>query len=443
MNTRENKTDRLERYRAEYLKLKTVLHDRTTGLPAYPLMIDRLRTLLDRRRCLGVLHVSVSNLDTVESLYGWQVFDEILSRIARVLRQAIAEDLPEGALLAVDRVAGGQFVVFVPQGENGGEVAGPMLADAASGLRARVEQALEADDFAGLNPRLRLRAGHALLSVNPFYRFERRVYAAVEEARTHEERLEERRERSWGEELKRIIDESAVRMVFQPVLDLETGSVLGYEALARGPKDSMLEMPRAMFSLSSRVGVSADLDRLCRKAALRDSEEVTGRGELFVNVLPGNLEDPEWQNGRRADGASTNRWNLVLEVSERGADQDAQRFIAALKKLKSRGFSVALDDIGTGYASLATLEHVRPDYLKVDVSLVRDIHQHLIKQEVLASLVQIADRIGASVIAEGIESEEEASVLLAAGARFGQGYLFAAPSPAATVGRIKGRNTEH
>jgi EAL domain-containing protein (putative c-di-GMP-specific phosphodiesterase class I) len=252
----------------------------------------------------------------------------------------------------------------------------------------------------------------------------------VDEARTLSATQKLRRERSWGTELKRIIEDAAVTTVFQPVVDLGTGEVLGFEALARGPKDSFFEMPKAMFALSLRVGVAVDLDRLCRETALRSWGRIPGQGKVFLNVLPGSLDDPAWTSGgldALLGSASLKPVDVVIEISERAADGEMEWFAAATERLKAGGFGVALDDVGTGYATLATLERVRPHYLKVDVSMVRDIHENLIKQELLTSLVQIGKRLGASVIAEGVESEHEAEALRTAGARYAQGYLFAVP----------------
>ncbi len=423
--------DELQRYRTGYLRLRRMLHDRTTDLRAYPLLLDRLRTLLDDRRSLGVLVLHASNLELVESLYGWQIFDRVVARAAETLRGALRE-LPRDTLLGLDRVAGGEFVVFVPATADGGEVDGEFLAGVAETLRRRLEQSFEHRDFAGLNPALEFRAGHALLSINPFYRFERRVYAAVEEARTREARRDRRRERSMADELRRIIDDAAVRTLFQPVVDLADRSVLGYEALARGPANTPFEMPSTLFAVSSRAGVDVELDRLCRNAALRESSAVEGQGELFINVLPVSLDDPEWSRGLAAPPGRPghSRWKVVLEVSERGADRDPEGFGRAMAALRAQGFAISLDDIGTAYASRATLESVRPDYLKVDVSLVRDIDRHPIKQEILASLLRIAEDTGARLVAEGIETEAEAAFLREQGARYGQGYLFAGPAPA-------------
>jgi EAL domain-containing protein (putative c-di-GMP-specific phosphodiesterase class I) len=224
-----------------------------------------------------------------------------------------------------------------------------------------------------------------------------------------------------------------VDTLFQPVVDLRSGEILGYEAFSRGPKDSPLEMPQAMFAMSSRIGVSDDLDSICRDAALKASTDVAEKGKIFLNVLPSNVEQLESKSSKvlaLLQALSLDPEDLVLEFSERGADDDPEEFISCLERLKEAGFRVALDDVGTGYASQAILERLRPDYLKLDVSLVHNINEHLIKQELLQSLVRIAERIGAAVIAEGIETEEEATTLKAAGTQYGQGYFYALPVPA-------------
>jgi EAL domain-containing protein (putative c-di-GMP-specific phosphodiesterase class I) len=310
------------------------------------------------------------------------------------------------------------------------------LAETGSELCRRMQREFDDDAFVGLSPKLEFRVGHAMLSQSPFYRFERRVYAALEEARAYNEQRERRRESSWSGELQRIIQTSAVDTVFQPVVDLRTRAVLGYEAFARGPKDSLFEHPRTLFSMSSRFGVAADLDRICREAALRALAMTGGKGKVFLNALPISLGEEQWRQDSLLQllaDVPLEPGDLVLEFSERCADADPDRFVAALEQLKEAGFAVALDDVGTGYASQTILERLRPDYLKLDVSLVRNIHENLIKQELLASLIRIAGRMGATVVAEGVESHEEVEALLEAGARYGQGYLFAVPAPAASA----------
>ncbi len=420
-------------YRRACLSYRSVLFDRTTNLPAFPLLLERLRGMLDDRKAIGVLHLEIDHLTLVESLYGWQVFERVLSRVSSEMTDALGAELPGGTLLSLSGVAGDRFIAFVPHGADGEDIDGSYLAELSQELTGRLEAAFEGESFVGLSPRLEFRVGHALLSQNPFYRFERRVYAAIEEARARSEQRERARELAWGDELQQIIRKAAVDTVFQPVVDLQSGEVLGYEAFSRGPKNSPLETPRAMFAMSNRIGVSCDLDSICRDAALRASADVAEPGKIFLNVLPENVDELGGKGSKLLallHALSLDAGDVVLEFSERAAEEDPDAFISKLGHLKEIGFQVALDDVGTGFASQAILESVRPDYLKLDVSLVRNINDNLIKQELLHSLIRIAGRIDAAVIAEGIETEEEVATLLEAGTRYGQGYLFALPAPA-------------
>jgi len=422
------------KYRTRYLKLKSVLWDRATGLPAYPVFLDDLRTMLDERRSIGVVRIGAEGLDQVESLYGWQVLDRVRARMAAELPRAGSEPVPEGSLLCVDRVAGEALLIFVPETVEGREIEGYELEALGDAVRERLEEAFARDELAGLNPRLRFHSGHALVSLDPFRRFERGLHDAIEEARTRNTERDLRRESSWTEQVRILIEGGSVGAVFQPVVDLTSGDVLGFEALARGPSDTPIEMPRPLFDLAARAGIASELDRVCRAVVLRTSGAVRGMGKLFVNALPGSLE---------AGGAgglleqlrevALEPSDLVLEFSEREADTDPERFVEILGRLRRDGFSLALDDIGTGYASQTILERARPDYLKLDVSLVNEIEHNLIKQDLLDSLIRIASRIGAEVIGEGVETEAAANTLRGAGARYGQGYLFAAPGPASAA----------
>jgi EAL domain-containing protein (putative c-di-GMP-specific phosphodiesterase class I)/GGDEF domain-containing protein len=427
-----------ERLRTGYLKLKSVLFDRTTGLPAFPVLFDELRTLLEDRRELGVLHLELANLEMVESIYGWQVFDRVVARVAHLLREAIGEALPESALLALNGIAGDRFVCFVPDRFDGKAVDGVFLTELGRSLCRELESAFDDDAFAGLSPRLCFRGGHALLSANPFFRFERCVYHAVDEARSAHERREHLRDLSWGEELTKIIQAASIETVFQPVLHLGTRDVLGFEAFARGPRDTLFEAPRAMFALSDRIGVANELDRMCCERSLRAFCRVARNGKAFVNVLPGSLNDAEWRRDTLTpllEELGIEPGELVFEVSERFAQADPEPFLSQLGPIRDEGFALALDDVGTGRAFTAVIEQLKPDFLKLDVSLVRNIDQSQIQRDVLVSLSALANRMDASVIAEGVESDAEAEALLECGARYAQGYLFATPSSNPKPGR--------
>lgn len=425
--------ERLARYRDGYLKLQSVLNDRTVGLPAVPLLTDTLRRTLEHARRIAVLHVAIENASQVESLYGWQVFDRLREAFAARLKTARGAEIPSTAILAVAAVGSPSYVIFVPPPEGGGDFDRYEIESWCDAVSTALESLLGEDRFAGLGPRLSVRTGHAFLSLDPFYRFERRLRAAVEESARYENDRRRRRERSWDGELRKILRERSVRALFQPVVELATGKVVGHEALTRGPEDSPLEMPGTLFAVSARMGVACEMDRLCRENALQTALSCGSLGKLFLNLVPASVEEP----GVAAELDALSGWpagDLVLELSERDLDDDPDRWAECFERLRAAGFAVGVDDVGTGFASRALLERVRPDFLKADISLVRGVDRSPIKQELVQSLVRIARRCGAEVVAEGIESAAEVAALIEAGAGLGQGFWFASPSPSGHSG---------
>jgi EAL domain-containing protein (putative c-di-GMP-specific phosphodiesterase class I)/GGDEF domain-containing protein len=424
--------DALEHFRNGYLKLRSALHDRNTSFPAYPMLFDELRTLLDARRHLGVVHVEPANIDLVESLYGWQVFDRTMATLAAIVKSMPGSELPAACLLAVGGVPADRFVAFVPDDAAGRPLTHDDLAAMAASVKVRLDGALYEEPFATLTPRLVVKVGHAFLSEDPFYRFERRVHAAVAEARALQDERQRNRDRVWGAELKKVIREAGIRTVWQPVVELESGALHGFEALARGPKDSMFEMPRAMFALSGRVGSSGDLDRVCRAAAIREGSGVASGHKIFVNVLPSTLAGAGWSAGEVPEllaAAGRAPEDVVVEVSERAIGPDVASVVPAWDELRSEGFGLALDDVGTGRDGGEALDRLRPDYLKVDASVVRGIDLNLVKQEIFSTIARTGQTIGARLVAVGVESGEEATMLRRLGARYAQGYHFAGPAP--------------
>jgi EAL domain-containing protein (putative c-di-GMP-specific phosphodiesterase class I) len=165
---------------------------------------------------------------------------------------------------------------------------------------------------------------------------------------------------------------------------------------------------------------------------LRSARGLTAGQKLFLNALPATLSDPRFAEGEaeamRWDGAIAAS-DVVLEITERSGIEDFDSFGRRLEEIRALGFQLAIDDVGTGYSSLQTISEVRPEFLKIDHSLVKGIHESLIKQEIVGSILQLGERIGSQVIAEGIEREEEYEMIRGFGVQLGQGYLFGAPGP--------------
>jgi EAL domain-containing protein (putative c-di-GMP-specific phosphodiesterase class I)/GGDEF domain-containing protein len=420
--------DEFSRLRTSYLRLKSALRDRATGLYAFPLLFDEVRSLLDEREFVGIVTVEISNVSLVESVYGWQVFDRLLRRAGEVLEMSIGRDLGPDTRLAINGIHGDVFVLFVPETLHGKPVEAESLGRMAGAVAESLAETFSGQEYETMAPRPRFQVGYALLADNPFYRFERLVYQAVGESRRHAARANDRRRLAWSAELKQILSEQKIRSLYQPIVDLEDGSLHGFEALARGPKDSVFEMPRVMFAFSDQVGMGPELDRLCRRVALEGAGGGSMDGRLFLNTLPEGLADPEWLSERLSrvlDKLGLEPSDLVIEVPDRGAQGGLSRLAPEVQRLREAGFRLALDNVGTGYASMEAIAELRPDYLKVDLSLVQGLDGNLLKQELVRSLASLAEKVGAQLVAGGIESAAERDAVRRCGARYGQGHLIA------------------
>jgi EAL domain-containing protein (putative c-di-GMP-specific phosphodiesterase class I)/GGDEF domain-containing protein len=424
--------DDVHRLRAEYLRLKSALQDRNTGLSSFHAHFPGLRSHFEHVRSVGVVVVGLGDLSQVEAIYGWQVFDRLLRRVGEELEALRAGLLPQGSLLAMDGISAGRFVLFVPRDRAGEEVSPAYLEGLANSLRVRLEECFAGEDFRSMTPRLRFELGHSLLQDDPFFRFERQVYRAVEAARRAGAGPYQGQRSREEEELRRILREGEIRVVFQPIHSLENGEVLGYEALSRGPEDGPFRDPQVMFETSRSVGLATELDALCQRRAILGAHGLEPGRKLFVNALPSTLADPaggaeppvEW-----IDRAGLRRRDVVIEISERGPLVDRARVHEELGRLREAGLGIALDDVGTGLTGVDTLEEMRPDYLKLDVSLVHNIHTNLVTQELLRSLNRVARSMSARVVGEGVETEQERETLRRCGTDLAQGFLFARPGP--------------
>ena len=418
--------------RASFLELKSALFDRNTGLYAFPYYFDPLQRMAEFRPTLGLVVLEVFDFERVEWLCGWQAFDSILACMSREIRALSGTAYPSSALLTLSGVHGGSFILFVPETLPGAEPGLAELEAMAGGIRRHLLEVLPAAAPGDLFTELEVGAGYSLLRCEPVFRIERLVYRAIEEARQMAVKCAQREELRSGAELRQIIRAGLVETHFQPIIEVDSGEVFGYEALARGPRGTMFETPRAMFGFSSRMKISPLLDSVCRRRALHAARGIGAGKKLFLNSLPATLADPRFAEDQARDlslGGRIPAADVVLEITERDGIADFEAFGRRLGRIRDQGYQVAIDDVGTGYSSLQTISEVRPDFLKIDLSLVQGIHQNLVKQEIVYSILQIGERIGARVIAEGIESAEEFEAVRGFGVRLGQGYFFGAPAP--------------
>lgn len=227
-----------------------------------------------------------------------------------------------------------------------------------------------------------------------------------------------------------IVRRRELTAVFQPILDMGTGTILGFEGLIRGPANSALHNPSALFDEALRCGMLLEFEMLCRHVMLESFARQKLPGRLFLNVSPSVLTDPSFKNGQtlkymRQLGISPEQ--VTIEITEQEAsDLDLMR--EALLHYRSMGLQIALDDLGAGYSSLRMWSELHPEFVKVDKHFVRNVDNDPFKLQFLRALQQIAKHSGCRIIAEGIETEAELSVIQSLGIALGQGYFIARPA---------------
>jgi EAL domain-containing protein (putative c-di-GMP-specific phosphodiesterase class I) len=221
-----------------------------------------------------------------------------------------------------------------------------------------------------------------------------------------------------------VLGGEGLAAAYQPVVHLETGQVLGYEALARGAHP-----PEELLRAAREAGCCGELDWLCRGTALRGALDA-GLGNtltLFVNVEPDSdvLVPPECRELLEQADASL---RVVLEVTERAVVQRPAELLRLVDWARDRGWGIALDDVGQDPASLAMMPFLEPDVVKLDLRLVQQRPTPEIGMVMSAVMAQ-AERSGALIVAEGVEDETDRQAGLALGATLGQGWLFGRPGP--------------
>jgi EAL domain-containing protein (putative c-di-GMP-specific phosphodiesterase class I) len=240
-------------------------------------------------------------------------------------------------------------------------------------------------------------------------------------------------------DLNRLLKEQEVRTVFQPIVSMRSKKVVGMEALTRGmtPEQSVIP-PFELFEQAQREGRTLELDRLCRKTALETFKEQLKQSPdqlLFLNFEASLLDQGVGGSGALLDlvqSLAVPSRNVIIEIIESQVnDLEALEQFAASHRCN--GFLLALDDIGSGHSNLERVARIKPDVIKLDRSLISGMDYQFYKKEIARALLKLGHKIGALVVAEGVETEGEAVAAMDLGVDMLQGFYFAKPAPMANL----------
>jgi diguanylate cyclase (GGDEF)-like protein/PAS domain S-box-containing protein len=416
-------------------------HDSLTGLPNRMLFQERVVRAMARARhadaVIGVLFIDLDDFKVTNDTMGHSVGDELL--VAAGMRLSA---LSTGRGTAA-RLGGDEFALLVEDAPDGPTVENlaeavvlafrePFTLAIGSAVVTATVGVATSEDATSAGDLVR-EADLALYAGKSAGKRQWRRYQPVLSAGMM-------RRRDLQAALDSAVADSAFTLAYQPIVELSTGAVAGFEALLRWPHAEWgMVLPDQFITLAEETGHIVPLGAWVLQQATADLAHWRQRARdhppvyVSVNVAARQLRDTGFvgEVRRRLTESGVSPSSLVLELTESGLLRPDQRFRADLDELKGMGVRLAIDDFGTGYSSLSYLRELPIDVLKIDKSFVDGIAVSTKRLALAEVIVRIAKTLGLTVIAEGIESEVQRDMLVSMGCHYGQGYLLAAPMPAA------------
>ena len=233
--------------------------------------------------------------------------------------------------------------------------------------------------------------------------------------------------------LDEIIKEQRIAVVFQPIISLKNGDVLGYEALSRTPFEEAFRNIEDLFSLAKKHNRLWELERLCQMKTLQSAKSFLVppfNKKLFMNVSPQVMKHEKFHTEMTEFFLSEfhiSPRNIIFEVTEQSMIDDMRGFQSTLSQYKSDNFSLAIDDAGVEYAGLNAITDFNPNYIKIDMKLIRNIQDHSLQGAIVKGMVEFSKVSNVSLIAEGVETYEELETITRMGVQYAQGYYIQRP----------------
>lgn len=231
--------------------------------------------------------------------------------------------------------------------------------------------------------------------------------------------------------LMQVLRMKDVKVVFQPIIHVQTQQIYGYEGLVRGPVNTVLHSAGRLFAAANQFGRLTELDLLCRQQVIERFARLHLPGRLFLNVDPHSLAHEQYREGQTLafiEQAGLSPGQVIIELTETSPVENVQMMRQGLEHFRRMGFRVALDDLGAGYSGLKLWSEIRPEIVKIDRHFIQGVDEDRTKQHFVGAILKIATSLGCRVITEGVETDGEYATLRKIGVEMLQGYYFCRPT---------------
>jgi len=398
----------------------------------YSERLEPIGNALSRDSAFGLILIEGNALQKIERNYGVQAHRRALEALRVLVREACGADLQEADLVVGGSSSPDELAILFFRPRSDDRFYRERLPDLARRLLERIASDGQKVVYPYDRDAPYFPIGHTTVFHNPGLGTDRQIFEGFARARRDAELNEAIARRERHKKFQDLVLAEDVAILYEPIVNLTTREILGHEALVRGPWKSEFHSPERLFQLAEETGLVFELDCLCRRTALRGARGLEAGRKLFLNCLPTAIHDPAFRGEvlrKTLQDLRLRPEDMVFEISERESIDNFSIFREISDHYKELGFQIALDDTGVAYGSLEAVMELAPDFIKVDLSLVRGIDTDPPRQELLRALHAVAGKLGGEIIAEGIETTEELETLQGLGIPYGQGYLFGRAAP--------------
>lgn len=406
-------------------------YDYLTDLPNIRLFnrdASEILSLADNEQ-IGLLYIKFTEMEGIAEKFGYSTGEKLLLAVSRNLKKLTA---PYGSLYRIHEHG---FLLLITNPVNNIKFSCEEIYTLASReysldnhsirLTAQIGTAVFPED--GEDSETLLKHASAALHYTKELQKNYLLYSEIKGQFEHRVMLEE--------SLKSAIDENQLELFYQPKIDVESGNIVGLEALVRWKLGETYINPAVFIPLAEKLGMISKIGEWVLKTACIQMKEWINQGyeplQVAVNISALELEQNDFTDKVKKIVAETtlDPQFLELELTENSVMQRTEENIMKIKELREAGISVAIDDFGTGYSSLAYLKEFPVSTLKIDQTFIRDVFENISNATLVRAMVQIADTFQLDVVAEGVESREAVDFLMEVGCRIVQGYYYCRPIP--------------
>jgi EAL domain-containing protein (putative c-di-GMP-specific phosphodiesterase class I)/CheY-like chemotaxis protein len=405
--------------------------DSVTGLPSLYATIDEIKHALGKDAHLLIIYLDVAPLHDRDEIYGWKAFDQLLKTVAEILKKIEGFFISEEYFITMNRPLSNSIVIVQIDREGHHKSNPETMEILIRSLQTKILTELEYVFSGRTLKEFVVNVGYGQMFYKATLPFIRLFYRALRDAEWTAHRKTEAQHIELKREFAEFIRTGQVRTVFQAIFGEKEGNryVLGYEALSRGPKGGNIENPELLFEVAKELAQTAALDFHCFQAAVRAAAAMPPGMLLFVNVEPLSILTPEFKFFLLSQDKPFPADRLVFEITEREIIDNYLEFNRNLNFFRQLGIRIAIDDAGSGYSSLNQIVRIKPDYVKLDALMVRDIDTDKFKQDIVEAFVGFAHKNGIVILAEGVETEAELLYLKKINISLWQGYFLHKPAP--------------